>query len=79
MKKMRSQPTYEGLKRQDVGQVLGHLVRSQPTYEGLKLPGRWRPARRVQRSQPTYEGLKRNRRRGRKEKWPGVPSLPMRD
>ena len=57
---LRSQPTYEGLKRADHEKAVGHgSLGSQPTYEGLK-PGR-EPAGAGPAdggSQPTYEGLK---------------------
>ena len=54
-----SQPTYEGLKLDEVGHLRAVVVGSQPTYEGLKpstIPGIPRLVR--VGSQPTYEGLK---------------------
>ena len=55
---MRSQPTYEELKPDDIRRDRRSRKGSQPTYEELKQPVPYPLQLVFPRSQPTYEELK---------------------
>ncbi len=56
--RIRSEPTYEGLKHDLCTSAHRGDCGSEPTYEGLKQAPGARGDGQISRSEPTYEGLK---------------------
>ena len=52
------EPTYEGLKHEEINKLLTAILGLEPTYEGLKPDSKSRGRKVHQGLEPTYEGLK---------------------